>query len=102
MRKIRSLFLLLVTLCAFSPQLEAKVIHLLPKPQQVTLSGGAPFALGRAVSVSDPTGCVALTRFLTDEAGCTVEDGAAATITVTIGTVEGAHDFTLAGYPDEA
>ncbi len=102
MRKIRSLFLLLVTLCAFSLQLEAKVIHLLPKPQQVTLSGGAPFALGRAVSVSDPTGCVALTRFLTDEAGCTVEDGAAATVTVTIGTVEGAHDFTLAGYPDEA
>ncbi len=102
MRKIRSLFLLLVMLCAFSLQLQAKVIHLLPKPQEVNLTtGGAPFVLGRPVSVNASTECASLTRFLT-QYGCTVEDGAAATVNVTIGAVDGAHNFELAGYPDEA
>ncbi len=102
MRKNRLLLLFMALLCTFGVQLHAKVIHLLPKPQQVTLSGGAPFALGRPVSVSSPWDCPYLTRFLTEEAKCSIEDGAAATITVTEGTVEGAYDFELAGYPNEA
>ncbi len=102
MRKIRLLFLFMALLCAFTPQLQAKVIHLLPKPQKVTLTeGAAPFALGRAVSVTDETNCAYLTRVL-GEYGCTITDGATATVTVTIGEVPEAHDFTLKGYENEA
>ncbi len=101
MRKNRLLLLFMAVLCVFGVQLQAKVTHLLPKPQQVTLTGGAGFALGRAVSVTDPTDCAYLTRVLT-ETGCTIEDGAAATITVTLGTVPGAYDFELDGFPNEA
>ncbi len=103
MRKFR-LLLATALLCVFAVQLQAKVEHLLPKPQQVTLTGGAGFALGGAVSVSYPDGwsCPYLERFLTEEADCTIEPGASATITVTQGDVDGSYDFTLEGYPNEA
>ncbi len=82
---------------------EAKIVHLLPKPQNITPTAGAnPFALGRAVSITDPTGCKALTRFFTEEAGCTVVEGSSATVTVElVGTIDGAYDFALTGFPNE-
>ncbi len=94
--------MLLLVMLVLTPGLHAKVIHLLPKAQSVTLSNGTPFALQRAVKVVDPTNCIYLTRFLTEEAGCTIDPSAAASVNVTIGAVEGAYDFTLKGFPDEA
>ncbi len=88
---------------AFSQPADAKIEHLLPKPQSVEAqTGAASFALNRAVSLTDPTACPALTRFLTEEAGCTVQEGAEATVTVTlVDAIEGAYDFTLDGFPNE-
>lgn len=86
----------------FSMPADAKVIHLLPRPQEVNQHEGAPpFALGRAVSLTDPTACKALARFLTEN-GCTLEDGAAATVTVElVPSIDGAFNHSLEGYPDE-
>ncbi len=95
------LALCLLGALGFSTPADAKIEHLLPKPQQVTSTGGASFALGRAVTVTDPTNCAYLTRFLT-ETGCAIENGASATITVTLGAVDGAYDFELDGFPNEA
>ncbi len=102
MRKTLSLLLMAGFLSVSTPT-EAKITHLLPKPQNITATAGAaPFALGRAVSITDPTGCKALTRFFTEEAGCTVAEGASATVTVElVGAIDGAYDFTLAGFPNE-
>lgn len=81
----------------------AKVVDLLPRPQQITTdNSGTPFALGRAVSLADPTENSALQRFL-EETSCTISDDASAKITVELVTnIDGAYDYELAGYPDEA
>ncbi len=101
--KQRLTLLVLLALFALIPSAEAKVIHLLPKAQSVTLAeGAAPFALGRAVSITDPTNCVLLNRFFTEEAGCTLDENAEAKVTVELGEVPGAYDFTLEGFPNEA
>ena len=46
----------------------AKITHLLPKPQQIEAKSGAAFALGRTVTITDPTNCTALQKFFTDNA----------------------------------
>lgn len=80
----------------------AKVGDLLPKPQSVTPVGGSPFALGRAVQLTDPTRCPYLERVLT-EAGCTLKPGAKARVVVEIvSEIPGAFNHRLAEYPDEA
>lgn len=85
---------------AISPA-TAKVTHLLPKPQKVTVTEGT-FALGRAVQLTDPTQCKYLQRVL-EENGCTISEGATATVNVKIvESIEGAHDYKLAGYDNEA
>ena len=38
----------------------AKITHLLPRPQQIEAKSGAAFALGRTVTITDPTNCTAL------------------------------------------
>ncbi len=101
MKKTLSLLCLFGAL-GFSTPADAKIEHLLPKPQQVTPTGGTPFALGRAVRVSSPWDSPCLNRFLTEEAGCTIDPNASATITVTEGSVDGAYDFTLDGFPNES
>ena len=79
----------------------AKVTHLLPKPQSVTVTEGT-FPLNRAIKVKDPTGCKYLENFLT-EYGCTVSSNADATLTVTlVDNIEGAYDYELKGYDNEA
>ena len=87
-------------LLALAPSAEAKIAHLLPKPQQLTATGETPFSLGRAVRVNDATGNTALLRFL-EETGCTVDANAAAVINVSIvDEVKGTYDYALAGFPD--
>lgn len=81
---------------------DAKIKHLLPRPQAVEATADAqPFALGREVALTDPTNNAALRAFL-QTTNCTVADGAAATVTVTlVDEIKGAYDFELAGFPNE-
>lgn len=100
---MRKTFLSLATaaLLALAPSAEAKIVHLLPKPQQLTATGETPFSLGRAVHVNDATGCTALLRFL-EATGCSVDADATATINVSIvDEVAGTYDYALAGFPAE-
>ena len=79
----------------------AKITHLLPKPQQIEAKSGSAFALGRTVTISDPTSTTALQKFFTDN-GCTVATGGAQVTVTLVGSIEGAYDYTLAGYENEA
>ena len=92
----------LLLLLGSSP-VAARVCHLLPKPQQVTVkTEGRYFSLGRKVMVNDPTQCALLREFLEDN-GCEIVEKAKARIDVSIvGHIEGATDYELAGYEDEA
>lgn len=82
---------------------QAEVKDLLPQPQQLTLDAdGTAFTLGQDVTVNDETGCVVLDAFL-EETGSTKTAGAAATINVTlVDTIDGAYDYELSGYENEA
>ena len=79
----------------------AKITHLLPKPQQIEAKSGTAFALGRTVTITDPTGSAALQKFFTDN-GCTVATGGAPVTITLVQSIEGAYDYTLAGYENEA
>ena len=79
----------------------AKITHLLPKPQQIEAKNGAAFALGRTVTITDPTNSAALLKFFTDN-GCTVATGGAQVTVTLVGSIDGAYDYTLAGYENEA
>ena len=59
----------------------AKVEHLLPKVHSLTETNGAPFALHRAISISDVTASTALKKVFTDY-GCTLREDAKATVKV--------------------
>lgn len=81
--------------------IQAKVGHLLPKVHSLTETKGTPFALHRAVTITDANNTVALEKVFTDY-GCTIEDGASATVTVEmVQSIEGAYDYTLEGYDNE-
>ena len=84
---------------------EAKIRHLLPRPQQVEQTAGAAFGLGRPVRLELPSEWAELTapaRFLA-ETGCTLDDAAGAALRVRrVEQVAGAFNHPLAGFPDEA
>ena len=87
-------------LCA-SPA-AAKIGDLLPKPHTLTATGQTPFALQRAVRLTDPTGCTYLRNVLAAQ-GCTFDEGAAATVTVEIvENIPGAFNHNVNLFPDEA
>ena len=79
----------------------AKITHLLPKPQQIEAKSGSAFALGRTVTITDPTNSTALQKFFTDN-GCTIATGGAQVTVTLVGSIEGAYDYPLAGYENEA
>ncbi|MBR2638098.1 MAG: family 20 glycosylhydrolase [Bacteroidaceae bacterium] len=80
---------------------QAKVTHLLPKPKSVTQTEGS-FALNREIKISDPTECKYLLNFL-NEHGCTQSQDAKASVTVTmVNNIDGAYDYKLEGYENEA
>ena len=94
-------FALAATLLTATPA-EAKVGDLLPRPQQVTVTGGTAFSLGRSVRLNDPTECEYLHRVLT-EAGCTLSNEATATVNVTlVSEIPGAFNHRVNDFPDEA
>ena len=103
MKKILYSALLVTSAALTTLPVEAKIIHLLPRPHLlVPAAGQPPFSLGRAVSISDPTACTALSMFFTAH-GCTLKSGAAARVTVElVGRIDGAHDYVLADFPNEA
>lgn len=84
---------------------EAKIRHLLPRPQQVEQTAGAAFGLGRPVRLELPAEWAELTapaRFLA-ETGCTRDDAAGAVLRVRrVEQVAGAFNHPLADFPDEA
>ena len=100
MKRITTIALLLLALC-LPLAVQAKVTHLLPKPQQVEVKSDASFALGRTVTITDPTGCTLLQKFFTDN-GCTIANGGAKVTVTIVNSIDGAYDYTLAGYDNEA
>ncbi|MCR5130296.1 MAG: beta-N-acetylhexosaminidase [Prevotella sp.] len=82
---------------------EARIIHLLPRPQQLSEKPGAGyFALGRKVVVSDPTNCWLLQSFL-EENGCKTAAKSKGRIEVKlVETIPGSYDYKLEGYENEA
>ena len=103
MKKLSTLLLtaLFGASCLLPCNVEAKVSNLLPYPHVISQKQGS-FALNRKVQLNDATNNKSLQRFL-DENGCEVSAGAAATVTVTIvNAIEGAYDYTLAGFENEA
>ena len=92
----------LVALIVLLPSMvQAKVTHLLPKPHSVVENGGTPFALGRKVTITDETGCVALKKFFTDN-GCTIGEGGATVNVTIVESIDGTYDYTLDGFDNEA
>ncbi len=83
---------------------QAKVEHLLPKPQQVTVTPGVAFALSGAVSINYADGvapCALLEEVFTEN-GCTIAQGGKAVNVSLVPSIEGAYDYALHGYENEA
>ncbi|MBQ2123501.1 MAG: family 20 glycosylhydrolase [Bacteroidaceae bacterium] len=83
--------------------LQAKVEHLLPKPQQVSVTQGS-FALSGSVTINysgDAQQCALLEEFFTSN-GCTIATGGKAVNVTLVESIEGAHDYELHGYENEA
>ena len=96
---------ILLTLAAagllLAPQkMQAKVTHLLPRPQQVAVQSGS-LALSGTVSITDPTNCEALRKFF-ESAGCTIGTGGTPVNVTLVESITGAYDYPLAGFDNEA
>ena len=86
--------------------LQAKVQHLLPRPQQITATENvAAFALGGSVTISYSAGaekCALLEEFFTSN-GCTLAESGGSAVNVTlVESIDGAYDYKLHGYENEA
>ena len=84
--------------------LQAKVEHLLPKPQQVTVTPGVAFALSGSVSINYAEGVApcALLKEVFTENGCSIAQGGKAVNVSYVQSIDGAHDYELHGYENEA
>ena len=82
---------------------KARTNHLLPQPQQITAkAGGRLFALGRKVTLSDPTACWLLRQVL-EENGCEVVAKSKYKVEVRlVDDIPGSYDYRLEGYENEA
>ena len=94
---------LIIIMLSIPLTLEAGVEHLLPKVQQTEMSNGY-FKLHRTVNIEykgGATPCTLLEEMLTNH-GCTLaEKGVSVTVTL-VPEIEGAHDYELVGYDNEA
>ena len=100
MKKLFTIALLALSLCS-SQTVQAKVTHLLPKPQAVEIKGGTAFALNRNVRITDPTQCALLANFFTGN-GCNITDNGVPVTVSIVENITGAYDYELAGYENEA
>ncbi|MFW5584870.1 MAG: glycoside hydrolase family 20 zincin-like fold domain-containing protein, partial [Bacteroidales bacterium] len=75
--------------------------YLLPKPHSMEITAGQSFALGRAVSVTDAFDTPFL-RTALEEMGCTITEGAAATVEVKrVAVIPGTYNHSVAYMPNE-
>ena len=85
--------------------IQAKVTHILPKPQKVTQqAGAAPFALGRDVTINYSNGaqqCALLEEFFTANS-CNITANGATVNVALVESIAGAYDYALTGYENEA
>ncbi|MBO5677532.1 MAG: family 20 glycosylhydrolase [Bacteroidaceae bacterium] len=101
----KKIILALVALVLCLPTaVQAKVEHLLPKPQEVTVTPGVAFALSGAVSINYADGVAAceLLEEVFTENGCTIATGGKAVNVSYVQSIDGAHDYALHGYDNEA
>lgn len=97
----KSLFCLLAVMLCLPMAMQADVTHLLPKVHSLNVTNQPSFELQRAVTITDENNTAALKKVFTDY-GCTIQDGASATVTVQmVDKIEGAYDYTLEGYDNE-
>lgn len=104
MKTISTMLTALMLLLSLPSQ--AKIEHLLPRPQKVTQTTGAtPFALHRNVSISyndETANCPLLEQFFADY-GCTSTTNAEATVKIEIvDFIDDAYDYDLFGFDNEA
>lgn len=78
----------------------AKVEHLLPKVQQLTVTEGS-LPLGRTINLTDPTGCVTLQEFLTENGCAQSDDGIPFTVEI-VNDIPGAFNHNVPDFPHEA
>lgn len=80
---------------------EAKISHLLPRPQLIEATAQTPFDLSRAVRIEDPTGSIALTRFFEAHGGVTTDASAPLVKVEQVADIAGTYDYQLEGFPAE-
>ncbi|MBQ5834444.1 MAG: glycosyl hydrolase family 20, partial [Bacteroidaceae bacterium] len=98
---------MMLCLClGFSLSAQAKVVHLLPKPQSIAVTeNAAPFMLSGNVTVAYADGaarCELLEEVFTN-AGCALVPAGGKAVNVSlVKSINGAHDYALHGYENEA
>ncbi len=97
---LKSLLCLLAVVLCLPMAMQAKVEHLLPKVHSLSETKGTPFALQRAVTITDANNTAALKKVFTDY-GCTIGQGGATVTVQMVDKIEGAYDYTLEGYDNE-
>ena len=96
-------FIALLAFCFTLLPLQAKLIHLLPKPQKVEQTGGAAFSLARNLRIIDADNILALKRFVEENAAGITTDTAAPVISVNrVAAIEEAFDHQIFGFDNEA
>ena len=101
----KRIFLLLMTLCVWvaSSVSYAKVEHILPRPQQVTINSGNPLVLtGEIRFTSQPSERIAAAfrNFMNVEV---TESASAVAVTVNVGrSIAGSYNHQLPNFPNEA
>ena len=84
-----------IALAALSAQ--AKVEHILPRPQSVEMGTGFLPTGGSSAVLNDPTNCELLAAFVAE----TGTNGRPVTVTL-VNSIDGAYDYELAHYDNEA
>ena len=102
---LKNAICLFVAMLCLPMAMQAKVEHLLPLPQKVTMSEGAEaFELDGNVTINYQAGakqCELLEEFFTSN-GCALATGGKAVNVSLVASIEGAHDYALHGYENEA
>ena len=96
----------MATMLLMPSVLQAKVKHLLPKPQEITATEDvAAFSLNGSVTINYSEGaekCALLEEFFTSN-GCTLTQSGGKAVNVTmVESIPGAYDYALYGYDNEA
>ena len=102
---LKNMLCLLLGFVCLPMAMQAKVEHLLPRPQQVNVTKDAEaFALGGNVKINYQDGatqCALLEEFFTSNE-CKLAEGGKVVNVSLVASIEGAHDYELHGYENEA